>query len=189
MPKVDNLVTEQLDGEQLKYLLKAIAEDQHEQAGPMMKVALFTGMRRSEIFRLKWQDLDFENEQIRLTNTKSGKTKFIPMNELSKPLFKSIPKNSELVFPGRNGKQWGSIGKSVNKIKERAGLPRSFRSLHGLRHSFATMLAGRGVDLLTISKLLGHSDVAVTQRYAHLTDKAKQQASNIAAEVIKQAAE
>ena len=109
------------------------------------------------------------------------------MNEGSKPLLLSLPREGEFVFPGKNGNHWVDIKRAVNEIKEKAGLPKDFRPLHGLRHSFASLLAEKGVDLLTISKLLTHSSVKVSERYAHLTDKTKQEASNRVVEIIKQA--
>ena len=76
----------------------------------------------------------------------------------------------------------------MNKIKEAAGLPKEFRSLHGLRHVYASMLASSGeVDLYTLQKLLTHKDPKMTMRYAHLRDEALRRASDLAGILIDQA--
>ena len=77
------------------------------------------------------------------------------------------------------------IKKQVNRIKERAGLPKDFRALHGLRHVYATMLASSGeVDMYTLQKLLTHKSPMMTQRYAHLRDETLKRASNLAGDII-----
>ncbi len=77
------------------------------------------------------------------------------------------------------------IKKAVNRIKERAGLPRDFRALHGLRHVYASMLASSGkVDMYTLQKLLTHKSPAMTQRYAHLRDESLKSASDLAGDLM-----
>ena len=76
----------------------------------------------------------------------------------------------------------------MNRIKKAAGLPKDFRPLHGLRHTYASMLASSGqVDLYTLQKLLTHKSAAMTQRYAHLRDDALRRASDLAGDLINQA--
>ncbi|HQC19863.1 MAG TPA: tyrosine-type recombinase/integrase, partial [Smithella sp.] len=68
---------------------------------------------------------------------------------------------------------------------EAAGLPADFRPLHGLRHTYASMLASSGkVDLYTLQKLLTHKSPVMTQRYAHLRDEALRNASTLAGQII-----
>ena len=188
MPKVDNKKTEDLTSDQLQRLLKAIEEDSHEQAGKLMLMALYTGMRRGELFRLKWKDIDFERGFIHIRNPKGGVDQTIPLNDAAREVVESIYQtDSPYVFPGRNGDQRTDIHHQVNRIKERAGLPKGFRALHGLRHVYASMLASSGkVDLYTLQKLLTHKSPQMTQRYAHLRDEALKKASNVAVEVIGQ---
>jgi integrase len=93
--------------------------------------------------------------------------------------------NSEYVFPGLEGKQRQDAKKAMNRIKEQAGLPKSFRPLHGLRHVYASMLASSGqVDLYTLQKLLTHKSPMMTQRYAHLRDEALKSASYLMGKLI-----
>ena len=201
LPSVHNETTESLTPDEIERLLKAINEDSHPQAGPLMLLALFTGMRRSELFRLKWSDLDYDQSVITIRDTKSGRDEItIPMNEAAREVLqlhreraeirqaeKKPPKwcFSEFVFPGRSGVQRTDIHKQVNSIKDAAGLPKKFRALHGLRHAYASALASSGqVDLYTLSRLLTHSSTTMTQRYAHLSDERLKKASSVAIDIF-----
>jgi integrase len=189
MPKVNNLKTEDLSDTQLQALLRAIDASNHSQAPNLMKLALFTGMRRGEMFRLKWSDIDFERGFIHIRDPKGGPDQKIPLNEASRQLFKSHKRTrSPYVFPGRDGKQRTDIKKPVREIKKAAGLPKDFRPLHGLRHVYASMLASSGrVDMYTLQKLLTHKSPQMTQRYAHLRDEALRRAADLVGALIDKA--
>jgi integrase len=154
-----------------------------------MKLALFTGMRRGEMFKLKWRDIDFNRGFINIKDPKGGPDQKIPLNDAARELLKSHPRTkSPYVFPGRGGRQRTDIKHQVNRIKEEAGLPADFRALHGLRHVYASMLASSGeVGMYTLQKLLTHKDPKMTQRYAHLRDGALKRASNLAGDIVTQA--
>ena len=188
MPRLNNEKTEDLSPEQLQALLKAIEEEPSKQVSNLMKLALYTGMRRGELFRLKWEDID-ERGFIHIREPKGGVDQKIPLNEAARQIFESHERTgSEFVFPGRGGHQRVDIIKQVNRIKERAGLPKSFRALHGLRHVYASMLASSGkVDMYTLQKLLTHKGPQMTQRYAHLRDETLRDASDLAGEIIGEA--
>jgi integrase len=189
MPKVNNLKTEDLTPDQLTALLEAIDRDPNIQAGNFMKMALFTGMRRGELFKLKWEDLDFDRGFIHIRQPKGGQDQKIPLNPAARDLLTAHPRtDSPYVFPGRQGKQRTDINKQVTRIKKAAGLPKDFRALHGLRHTYASMLASSGqVDLYTLQKLLTHASPGMTMRYAHLRDDALRRASDLAGDLINQA--
>ena len=188
MPTVSNEKTEDLSSDQLTKLLTIIEKDTHPQAGAMMKMALFTGMRRGEMFKLKWEHIDFERGFILIKDPKGGPDQKIPLNDPARELLDKRPNkaDSPYVFPGRKGNQRTNINKPVNEIKQAAGLPKDFRPLHGLRHVYASMLASSGqVDMYTLQKLLTHKDPKMTQRYAHLRDETLKKASNLAGDIIK----
>lgn len=189
MPHVDNKKTEDLNSEQLKRLLNAIDEDHDKLIGNLMKLALYTGMRRGELFRLQWKDIDFQRGFITILNPKGGKSQQIPLNLSARSVLENHPKtNSPYIFPGKNGEQKVDCKKSINRIKKRAGLPKDFRPLHGLRHVYASMLASSGqVDMYTLQKLLTHKSPLMTQRYAHLRDDTLKRASNLMGELVDQA--
>lgn len=190
MPRVDNQKTEDLTPEQLKRLLDAIDADENIQAAAMMRFVLFTGMRRGELFKLKWDDIDFHRGFIHIRNPKGGADQKIPLNEGARQILENhIRTGSEYIFPGRNGERRTDLKRPANRIKKRAGLPDDFRPLHGLRHAYASMLASSGkVDLYTLQRLLTHKSTQMTARYAHLRDEALQKASDVAGDIINQAA-
>jgi integrase len=151
-----------------------------------MKMVLFTGMRRSELFKLQWDHIDFERGFILIVNPKGGVDQKIPLNDAARSLLYQHPRSqSAYVFPGRGGRQRTDINKQVNRIKAAAGLPKGFRALHGLRHVFASMLASSGkVDMYTLQRLLTHKSPLMTQRYAHLRDDALKRAADVAGDII-----
>ena len=114
MPKVDNLKTEFLNSEQLQALLKAIEEDDHPQAGPMMLLTLFSGLRRGEMFRLQWIDVDFEHGFLTLRDTKGGKTERVPMNDSAREVLnrQSRTEGSPICIPwqGRTATDRHQVG-------------------------------------------------------------------------------
>lgn len=189
MPDVDNQKTEDLNKDQLHRLLETIGEDENKQVGNMMLMALYTGMRRGELFKLKWDDVDFGRGFILIRDPKGGKNQSIPLNYAARKLLESHERTtSSYVFPGKSGKQLVDIKKSANRIKKAAGLPDDFRPLHGLRHTYASMLASSGkVDIYTLQKLMTHKTPVMTQRYAHLRDDALRQAADLAGDIIGEA--
>jgi integrase len=189
LPRVNNNKTEDLTPDQLSSLLEAIDDDTNIQAANMMKLALFTGMRRGEMFKLKWDDIKFDRGFIDIIDPKGGPDQKIPLNEAAMELLQNHPRTgSEYVFPGRGGRQRTDIKHQVNRIKERAGIAKNFRALHGLRHVYASMLASSGqVDMYTLQKLLTHKSPLMTQRYAHLRDETLKRAANVAGDIINQA--
>lgn len=189
MPKVNNLKTEDLAPDQLAKLMEAISQDHDIQAANFMRMALFTGMRRGELFKLKWEDVDFDRGFIHIRQPKGGKDQTIPLNQAARELLEHHPKSdSPYVFPGRGGKQRIEIRRPIERIRKAAGLPQDFRPLHGLRHTYASMLASSGqVDLYTLQKLLTHKTPAMTMRYAHLRDETLRRAADLAGTLITEA--
>lgn len=187
-PKVDNEKTETLTQTQLKELLKAIEEDENIQAKNFLKLVLLTGMRRGELFKLKWDDINFERGFILIRDPKGGKSQEIPMSIQAKEVLKNHEKpypNSPYVFPGKGGQQRTEIKRPVNRIREKANLPKDFRPIHGLRHVFATLLASSGeANLYEIQKLLTHKSPKTTQRYAHLADESLKKKSNLLGKIL-----
>ncbi|EGW52570.1 hypothetical protein HMPREF1022_00543 [Desulfovibrio sp. 6_1_46AFAA] len=186
MPTVDNKVTENLTPEQAQKLLNALDEEPDQTLASLVRLALFTGMRRGALLNLQWGDLDFERGFITLRGdvAKKQKTETIPMNEQARTILDGLPRGkSPYVFPGRyDDKPRGNITPMLKRVREKAGLPESFRPLHGLRHSFASWLASSGqVSMYELQKLLTHSSPQMTQRYAHLHDDALRKASGVAA--------
>lgn len=185
MPTVDNKVTENLTQDQVQKLLQVLDEEPDQVQASLVRLALFTGMRRGALLNLQWTDLDFERGFITLRGdvAKKQKTETIPMNDQARAILNGLPQTrSPYVFPGRyDDKPRGNISPMLKRVREKAGLPETFRPLHGLRHSFASWLASSGqVSMYELQKLLTHSSPQMTQRYAHLHDDALKKASGVA---------
>lgn len=119
MPKLNNERTENLTPGQLENFLKAIEEEIHPQAGPVMLMALYTGMRRSELFRLKWKDVDVEWRFIHIRGPKGGMDQTIPLNDRAQRVLDSVTRTeSSYVFPGTEGGLRTDIHHQVNRIPE-----------------------------------------------------------------------
>jgi integrase len=189
MPKVHNLKTEDLTKGQLRRFFEAIDKDEDIQAANILRMALFTGMRRGELFKLRWDDIDFERGFIQIRDPKGGPDQKIPLNKAAREVLASHPRSdSPYIFFGRGGKQRTEMRAPVNRIRKRAKLPEGFRPFHGLRHAYASMLASSGkVDMYTLQKLLTHKSPQMTQRYAHLRDETLKRASDLAGSLVTEA--
>lgn len=183
MPKVNNQKTEHMSDAQLAANLKALDEEEDQDAAAFLRIELYTGMRRGACMNLMWQDCDFENNRITLRGQtpKSGKTEHIPMIPIVKSILLGIARTSGYVFPGKDGGSRKHFRRIAERVRNKAGLPKDFRYNHGLRHTYASILASSGaVSLYEIQKLLTHGSPAMTQRYAHLGDQALMRAASVA---------
>ncbi len=138
---------------------------------PMVLVALNTGMRRGELFGLQWEHVNLSGKLLTITagNAKSRKARHLPLNTEALDVLTRWQRQGEgtgLVFPSAGGGRMDNINTSWGGIVADAKLA-DFR-FHDLRHTFASKLVMAGVDLNTVRELLGHADIAMTLRYAHL---------------------
>lgn len=144
---------------------------------PLVLLAINTGMRRGELFDLRWSDIDLARNLLTVRGeiAKSGYTRHIPLtNEASSCLssWKTANESRELVFPSPvNGKRLDNINSSWEGLMKRAQIE-NFR-FHDLRHHFASSLVMKGADLNTVRELLGHRDLKTTLCYAHLAPEHK----------------
>ena len=149
---------------------------------PIALLAMNTGMRRGEIFGLKWSNVQLSQQflTVHASSAKSGKGRHIPLNGEALSVlteWKEQGLTSNYVFEGDEGKPLTDIKKGWNKVLDEAKVE-SFR-FHDLRHHFASKLVMAGVDLNTVRELLGHSDLKMTLRYAHLAPEHKAAAVNL----------
>ncbi len=142
----------------------------------LIRVFLLTGMRRSELVYLEWQDIDFKNQLITIQakpeqgfHPKSYRPRTIPMStELEKVLL-DLPQKGKYVFDNGLNQPLhypNTYYKKFTQILKKAGIKDA--NLHTLRHTFASHLVMSGVDLRTVQELLGHSSIKVTEIYSHL---------------------
>lgn len=136
---------------------------------PIAEIALHTGMRRGEVLGLKWEQV--RNGFIYLKETKSGKSRQIPINDQAARVFRDLRKKNQLkspyVFCDAKGNRFYEVKRSFTSACKKAGLE-DFR-FHDLRHTFASHLVMNGVGLKAVQELLGHADLTMTMRYAHLS--------------------
>lgn len=138
---------------------------------PMVLLALNTGMRRGELLGLEWNSVNLQAKLLTVTaaNAKSRRARHLPLNAEALDVLSrwhAQGSGAGLVFPSPAGYRMGNINSSWEALCTSAALA-DFR-FHDLRHSFASRLVMAGVDLNTVRELLGHSDIRMTLRYAHL---------------------
>jgi len=135
----------------------------------------FSGLRYSDVVSLTWDNI--VNDKIEFKQKKTGGVEYLPISQTAKEILakrKSIKNKSDFIFdvPTKVG-----IFKHIKKWVKAAGIKKRV-SFHTARHTFATMALTQGVDLYTVSKLLGHKDIATTQVYAKIVDQKKDDAVN-----------
>jgi len=156
--------------------LKTSARKSWQYLHTAVVMALHTGMRKGEILGLRWENVNWERKTVLLTDTKNGESRRLPIDskllrELSE--HRARVKNDELVFPSydRSGKvvPLNDVKGSFDLALTDAGIT-NFR-FHDLRHTFASHYMMSGGQLYTLSKILGHKDLKMTQRYAKLSSQ------------------
>ena len=146
---------------------------------PMALLAKNTGMRRGELFQLRWDSVNLKGKQLTVKGerAKSGQTRHIPLNAEAVRVLEAWQKQTSKagpVFPNRDGEPLTNIKNSWRGLMKQARIT-DFR-FHDLRHDFASKLVMAGVPLNTVRDLLGHTDIKTTLRYAHLAPDHKAEA-------------
>ncbi len=138
-----------------------------------MKCLYGLGLRVSEVVNLKVSDLDFDRNVVKISSAKGNKQRYVMLPKKLKSDLESyieLEKPEKYLFSGRKNKY---TIKSIQKIFESAMKKAKIKkkaSCHTLRHSFATHLLEKGVDIRYIQNLLGHSRLQTTQIYTHVAD-------------------
>lgn len=139
--------------------------------GRIIRFALLTGMRRGEILGLRWSDLDLRNAVVNLpaTRVKGKRDRHIHLHPKAVRILEELPRpidGGALVF----GNSRGHLEMNINRLWREAIAKAKIQDFrfHDLRHTFASRLVMKGVDLYAVKELLGHQSTAMTQRYAHL---------------------
>jgi integrase len=143
---------------------------------PLVLLAMNTGLRRGELFNLRWGDVNLGTQTLTVQGdtSKSGQTRHIPLNDEALSVLTAWHQQTGGVgylFPAADGGRLTSIKRSWSTLLTSAGITH-FR-FHDLRHHFASQLVMAGVDLNTVRELLGHADIKMTLRYAHLAPEHK----------------
>ena len=150
-------------------------------AAAAIRLLMLTGCRRNEIVELRWEDVDLDAGELRLADGKTG-ARLVPLSPAAAAVLSGLPRmgDSPWVIPGREpGRHLADLQPPWERVRERAALEDV--RIHDLRHSFASRALALGESLPMIGKLLGHTQVQTTARYAHLArDSVKASASRIA---------
>ncbi len=139
---------------------------------PLVLLALNSGLRRGELLALRWSDVDQAGAQltVRGATSKTGRTRRVPLNTEALAVFGAWQPagaaGEALVFPGPQGEVMEDVKTAWGKLLTAASIEHF--TFHDLRHTFASRLVQAGVDLNTVRELLGHADIKMTLRYAHL---------------------
>lgn len=146
---------------------------------PLIVLSLNTGLRRGELFQLTWKNVDFTNKLLTVEGgiSKTGNTRHVPLNSYALEILEewhNHGSSNELVFYQNDGKALTTVQRQWEAISKLARID-NFR-WHDMRHHFASRLVMASVDLNTVRELLGHSDIKMTLRYAHLAPEHKAQA-------------
>jgi integrase len=177
-----------LSDEELGRFMLALNAEAGKTAANAIAMLLLTGLRRMELFSLRWTEVDLSDASLRLLHTKAGHGRTVVLNSLALDLLQNIHRNADAtcpwVFPARCGDgHLVDVRKPLWRAMARADI--SDLRPHDLRRSFASLAVNAGVDLYQIKDLLGHSTVAVTQRaYAHLQQGTLRTASEVVAKTV-----
>jgi integrase len=180
-----------LSADELARLGKALADAEREQTESASAIAairllLLTGCRFSEIMTLRWKEVDFQSQCLRLRDSKTG-AKLVYLSSAAVSVLKTIqrkPDNEFVIAGAKQGTHLVNLRKPWERVRTRANL--TDVRIHDLRHSFASIAVSRGLSLPIVGALLGHSQPGTTQRYAHLAGDPLHKAVDLVGESIEQ---
>lgn len=150
--------------------IRSVINRDHPTNMPEFEIALHTGARQSEQYRLLWSDVDLDGKRVTLRRTKKGDTRHVPLNAVARRAFRELREDSSgrgKVFIGERGlplkkpRYWWEAAVEDAKLED--------FHWHDLRHCFASSLVMAGVDLRTVAQLLGHRTLQMVMRYSHLS--------------------
>lgn len=160
-----------LDEEELEKLLEACRESDNKYLLTIVLLAISTGARKSKILGLTWKEVDLKAGAIRLTVTKNGDSRAVPLCGPARVLVENMAKerriDTPLLFPGKNPASPVEIRKPWVAALEKAEIENF--CFHDLRHTAGSYLAMNGATLVEIADVLGHKTLQMVKRYAHLS--------------------
>ena len=171
-----------LNDEESQRLFSALAAYHNQSVANAIRLLLLTGSRRNEALHATWEQFDLEKGiwTKPAHSTKQRKLEHLPLSSPVIEMLKNMKAdaNSPFLFPGKiPGKPIQEIKQAWNTIRQKAGL--SDVRIHDLRHTYASHLVSSGLSLSIVGKLLGHTQAATTQRYAHLADEPLREATEL----------
>jgi integrase len=170
------------ENKRLRFLSKEEIHQLVSACEPYLKsiviTALNTGMRKSEILNLRWDQVDFRHGFILLDKTKNGERREIPINQTLRETLQALPRRLDIPYVFYNPKTGKPYTKDLKRSFQTALRKAGIKDFHfhDLRHTFASQLVMAGVDITTVKDLLGHKTLTMTLRYAHLAPSHKVEA-------------
>lgn len=152
--------------EEMPRLAAAIEAEENPYARAALWLYLLTGLRRSELLRARWEDVDLERAQIRIPETKAGRTYHVPLTAPALALLRALPRieGNPFILPGaKPGEHLVNIDKPWRRVRARAGTEDV--RLHDLRRTLGSWLAQAGNSLHLIGRVLNHSNSSTTEIY------------------------
>ena len=177
----NNKMERYLSVDEAQRLYQSVCRSDNQMLKHIVSMLILTGARKREVLDAQWQDFDVERSTWRIPVTKSGKARHVPLSDGALTVLSCVPINPHTAFVFANpatNKPFVSIFYSWNTARKQAGL--ADVRMHDLRHSFASLLVNSGRTLYEVQKILGHTQVKTTQRYAHLSQDTLLDAANAA---------
>lgn len=162
-------------------LIKGLQDSVNPMLPYIISMLILTGARKREVLDARWENFNLETRQWRIPVTKANRPRHVPLSDGVLKLLTIIPRlmGCPYVFPNpKTMKPYRSFFKSWNTARKRVGL--ADVRIHDLRHSFASFLVNSGRSLYEVQRILGHSQIQTTQRYAHLSQDTLIDAANAA---------
>ena len=159
-----------LSQEETQRLFVAVQQSSNPMLQYIIPMLILTGARKREVLDCRWEDLDLEKRQWRIPTTKAGRPRYVPLSNGVITLLANVPHDERCPYVFANPKTkrpFASIFNAWNTARKQAGL--SEVRIHDLRHSFASFLVNAGRSLYEVQRILGHTQIKTTQRYAHLS--------------------
>jgi len=174
-----------LSPDEAQRLYAAVCTSDNKMLQFIVPMLVLTGARKREVLDAKWSDFDLERQSWRIPMCKTGKARHVPLSDGALQVLAQISRveDGEYVFANPKTKlPYVSIFCSWNTARKQAGL--ADVRIHDLRHSFASFLVNAGRTLYEVQKILGHTQVKTTQRYAHLAQQTLVDAANAASRAM-----
>lgn len=173
--------------DEMPKLMEAIHNESNTYARYAILLYLLTGMRKNELLRIKWEDINWERSELRLGETKAGRVHYIPLSSTAKDILREIPKQTDnpyVLVGNKSGSHLINIHKPWVRIRKEASLEDV--RLHDLRRTVGSWLAGSGHSLQLIGKVLNHSNQSTTAIYARLSENSVASAMEGHGEALRQ---
>jgi integrase len=163
--------------------IKRLIESSPSYLKPIIISAIYTGLRKNDLFGLKWENVDLEKGSIHLIEAKTGKPRIIVLNKDMLSLLHGLPVRGEYLFPNKEGKPYsdlsGGLESALKKADIDVGMGRNKIVFHTLRHTCVTLLRERGADMGMVTSYIGHADEKTTQGYAHASEEYKRRTADL----------